>query len=103
MQDVFASHDLLITPTVACPPVVNAEDGTTVGPSTVNGAPVDELLGWCLTYPVNLSGHPAASVPAGLAAGNLPVGLQIIGPRHGDRRVLRASAVLERVRPWRDS
>lgn len=103
LQDVFASHELLITPTVSCLAVENADDGNTVGPSMVNGVPVDELLGWCLTYPVNLSGHPAASVPAGLAAGNLPVGLQIIGPRHGDRRVLSASAVLERVRPWRDS
>ncbi|MFL5863573.1 MAG: amidase [Solirubrobacteraceae bacterium] len=103
IQDVFADHDLLITPTLACLAVKNATDGNTVGPSTVNGVSVDELVGWCLTYPVNFTGHPAASVPVGLAAGGLPVGMQIIGRRHADRSVLCASAVLERVRPWRDT
>jgi amidase len=103
VQDVFADHDLLITPTLACLAVANADDGNTVGPSTVNGVAVDEPIGWCMTYPVNFTGHPAASVPVGLAAGNLPVGLQIIGPRHADSSVLSASGVLERVRPWRDS
>lgn len=103
VQNVFADHDLLLTPTLACLAVKNAEDGNTVGPRTVGGVEVDELIGWCLTYPVNFTGHPAASVPAGLSAENLPVGLQIVGPRHGDAKVLGASAVLERVRPWRDT
>ncbi|MBV9167146.1 MAG: hypothetical protein JO342_13450 [Solirubrobacterales bacterium] len=103
IEEVFVDHDLLITPTLACLAVKNADDGNTVGPSIVNGVPVDELLGWCLTYPVNFTGHPAASVPAGLAAGDLPVGVQIIGRRHADQGVLSASAVLERVRPWRHS
>jgi amidase len=101
IQDIFVDHDLLITPTLACLAVKNADDGNTVGPSSINGVPVDELVGWCLTYPVNFTGHPAASVPAGLAAGDLPVGMQIIGRRHADQSVLCASAVLERVRPWR--
>jgi amidase len=101
IQEVFVDHDLLITPTLACLAVKNADDGNTVGPSIINGVPVDELVGWCLTYPVNFTGHPAASVPAGLAAGALPVGMQIIGRRHADKSVLCASAVLERVRPWR--
>jgi amidase/aspartyl-tRNA(Asn)/glutamyl-tRNA(Gln) amidotransferase subunit A len=101
IEEVFVDHDLLITPTLACLPVKNADDGNTVGPSIVNGVPVDELIGWCLTYPVNFTGHPAASVPAGLATDDLPVGLQIIGRRHADQSVLCASAVLERVRPWR--
>ncbi len=103
IQDVFTDHDLIITPTLACLAVRNAADGNTVGPSEVAGVPVDELIGWCLTYPVNFTGHPAASVPIGLTTDSLPVGLQIIGPRNGDASVLRASAVLERVRPWRES
>jgi amidase len=92
-------HDLLVTPTLACMPVDNADDGNTVGPSEVEGVAVDELIGWCLTYPINFSGHPAASVPAGLVDG-LPVGMQIVGRRHADDDVLAASAAFERLRPW---
>ncbi|MBV8941751.1 MAG: hypothetical protein JO240_08465 [Solirubrobacterales bacterium] len=103
VQNVFADHDLLITPTLACLAVKNADDGNTVGPGTVNGVEVDELIGWCLTYPINFTGQPAASVPAGLSEQKLPVGLQVIGPRHGDAKVLTASAVLERIRPWRET
>jgi amidase len=99
-QKVFEDHDLLVTPTLACLPVNNADDGNTVGPSEINGVEVDSLIGWCLTYFANFTGHPAASVPAGLAEGRLPVGMQIIGRRYADMDVLAASAVFERVRPW---
>ena len=58
------------------------------------------LIGWGLTYPFNLTGHPAASVPAGLIDGRLPVGMQIVGPRGDDAGVLRASAVFEQIAPW---
>jgi amidase/aspartyl-tRNA(Asn)/glutamyl-tRNA(Gln) amidotransferase subunit A len=98
-QKVLEDYDLLITPTLACPPVVNATDGNTVGPSSINGETVDPLIGWCLTYFVNFTGHPAASVPAGLSDG-LPVGMQIIGRRNDDVSVLAASAAFERLRPW---
>ncbi len=64
---------------------------------------VDPLIGWCLTYLVNFCGHPAASVPAGLAGGRLPVGMQLIGRRYADADVLAASAAFERLRPWQDT
>jgi amidase/aspartyl-tRNA(Asn)/glutamyl-tRNA(Gln) amidotransferase subunit A len=100
IQAAFADHDLLVSPTVAALPVPNAEvPGETVGPSEINGIEVDPLIGWCLTYAINYTGHPAASVPAGLAVG-LPVGMQIVGRLGADVDVLAASAVLERVRPW---
>jgi amidase/aspartyl-tRNA(Asn)/glutamyl-tRNA(Gln) amidotransferase subunit A len=101
IQAVFADYDLLVTPTAACLPVENAGDGDTKGPSRIGDVEVDPLIGWCLTYPVNFSGHPAASVPAGTASG-LPVGMQIIGRRYADADVLAASATLERMRPWQD-
>lgn len=101
-QGVFDKYDLLITPTLACLAVDNADDGNTVGPSVVNGEAVDPLIGWCLTYFVNFTGHPAASVPAGLCEG-LPVGMQIIGRRNADVDVLAASAAFERLRPWYDT
>ena len=102
MQDVLARYDLIVSPTLACMPVENADDGNTVGPSEINGEAVNPLIGWCLTYLTNLTGHPAASVPAGLSRSGLPVGLQIIGRRHADVDVFAASAEFERRRPWRD-
>jgi len=103
IQGVLADHDLLVTPTLACLPVDNGTDGNTVGPTRINGEKVDPLIGWCLTYPVNFTGHPAASIPAGLSADKLPVGMQIIGRRYADADVLAASAAFERLRPWKDS
>ena len=102
VQGAFAEHDLLVTPTLAAMPVDNADDGNTVGPSEVEGVAVDPLIGWCMTYFTNFTGHPAASIPAGFADG-VPVGMQIIGPRQRDVDVLAASAVFERLRPWHDS
>jgi amidase len=99
LQGVLNNFDLLVTPTTACPPVDNANDGNTVGPSSINGVEVDPLVGWAMTYFVNFSGHPAASIPAGLSNG-LPIGMQIIGRRHADSDVLAASAAFERLRPW---
>ena len=100
IQNALADHELLVTPTLACLPVHNADDGNTKGPTEVDGIEVDPLIGWCLTYPVNFSGHPAASIPAGMADG-LPVGMQLIGRRYADADVLAASAAFERLRPWR--
>lgn len=105
IQDVFIDHDLLVTPTLAVPPVENEEDPDrqTVGPTEINGESVDPLIGWCLTYPTNFTGHPSASIPAGMTDDGLPVGLQIIGDRFAETDVLAASGAFERVRPWHDS
>jgi len=101
-QSAFATYDLVITPTVAALPVKNETGGNTHGPREVNGEAVDQGIGWCLTYPLNFTGHPAASIPAGLVDG-LPVGMQIIGRRYADADVLAASATFEQLRPWADS
>lgn len=102
IQDVFKDYDLLLTPTLACHPVKNNDDGNTKGPVMINGEEVEPLIGWCLTYFTNFSGHPSASIPAGLSENNLPVGLQIIGRRNADVDVLAASAAYEQVNPWHD-
>jgi aspartyl-tRNA(Asn)/glutamyl-tRNA(Gln) amidotransferase subunit A len=52
------------------------------------------------SFPFNLSQQPAASVPCGLTAAGLPVGLQIVGPMHADALVLRAARAFESARPW---
>jgi amidase/aspartyl-tRNA(Asn)/glutamyl-tRNA(Gln) amidotransferase subunit A len=101
IQRVMRPFDLLVTPTLGCLPVANASDGNTLGPTSIEGVEVDPLIGWCLTYLINFTGHPAASIPAGFVDG-LPVGLQLIGQRFADADVLAASAAYERMRPWSD-
>jgi Asp-tRNA(Asn)/Glu-tRNA(Gln) amidotransferase A subunit family amidase len=100
LEDVLDRYDVIISPTLAVPPVLNASDGNTRGPLEINGEAVDPLIGWCMTYPINFTGHPAISVPAGLTSDGLPVGLQIIGRRHADETVLAMAAAFERMRPW---
>jgi amidase/aspartyl-tRNA(Asn)/glutamyl-tRNA(Gln) amidotransferase subunit A len=102
IESVLQRYDLLVTPTLACLPVKNATDGNTLGPTQINGEEVDPLIGWCLTFLTNFSGHPSASIPAGLSGG-LPVGMQIIGRREADVDVLGASSAFERVHPWADA
>jgi len=78
IQGVLATHEILVRPTLAAMPVDNAANGDTQGPTLVEGVEVDPLIGWCPTHLTNFSGHPSASVPAGLSNG-LPVGMHLIG------------------------
>lgn len=98
-EAAFATVDLIVSPTTMALPVLNRENGATTGPSSINGVEINPLIGWCPTYLTNLTGHPSASVPAGLCDG-LPVGLQIMGRRYADLDVMRAAACFERLRPW---
>ncbi len=98
VQGFLARFDLLLTPTVAVPPF--ADGG--FGPLAIAGQAVTPL-GWMpFTYPFNLTGQPAATVPAGFTANGLPVGLQIVGRRYADGAVLAASAAFEAALPWAD-
>lgn len=100
IQNVFEKYDFLVTPTLAAMPVDNASNGITLGPAAINAVKIDRCIGWCMTYLLNFTGHPAASIPSGLSRTGLPVGMQIIGRRFDDVGVLAASAAFERVRPW---
>jgi len=94
----FEKYDLLLTPTIACPPFAVGLDN----PTEIAGRRVGAYAWIPFTYPFNCTGQPAASVPAGFTAAGLPVGLQIVGRRFADAAVLRASAAFERLRPWAD-
>lgn len=96
VQAFLERFDLLLMPTVAVPPF--AAEGRP--PREVGGEPVG-VLGWMpFTYPFNLTGQPAASLPAGWTEHGLPVGLQLVGRRHAEHTVLAASAAFEAARPW---
>jgi len=92
---VFDRFDLLLTPTVPYdPPLARGPFPThTEGREQVPAGVAS------FTIPFNMSGHPAATVRAGLSDAGLPVGLQITGPRHRDDLVLRAARLFERARP----
>ncbi len=102
INGTLQKYDLIISPTLACMPVANRSDGNTVGPAQINGEPIDERIGWCMTYLINYAGNPSAAIPAGLVDG-LPVGMQITGRRNADADVFAAAAAFERLRPWHDS
>ncbi len=96
MWRLMQNYDLLITPTLAVPPF---EVGIQ-GPTTIEGRQVEPFEWLHFTYPLNFTGQPAASVPAGWTEDGLPVGMQIIGRHLDDAAVLRASAAFERAAPW---
>ena len=92
---IFAQVDLLLMPTTPIPAF--AAEGPP--PGTIDGRAVGPIASVAQTYVFNLSGHPAISVPAGMVDGT-PVGLQIVGRRHEDDRVLAAAARFEALQPW---
>ena len=96
MWRFMRDYDLLVTPTLTTPPFAVH----TQGPEKVGGRYVRDSAWLSFTYPFNLTGQPAATVPAGLTRDGLPVGLQIVGGHLADGLVLRAAAAFEAVRPW---
>ena len=70
--------------------------GAGAGTDVPAGSPSQDWTSWTpYTYPFNLTQQPAITVPCGLTAEGMPVGLQIVGPRHGDQRVLDVAAAYE--------
>lgn len=99
MWRFMRKYDLLLTPTLAVPPFpVHIQ-----GPEKIDGQIVHPFRWLAFTFPLNFTGQPAASVPAGFTKDGLPIGLQIVGRHLDDPTVLRASAAFEAARPWRDA
>ncbi|MCY9786785.1 amidase [Nocardiopsis sp. EMB25] len=96
MGRFHTEYDLLLTPAT---PIVAFEAGLE-SPPELSGRRWTSWAGF--SYPFNMTQQPAASVPCGFSEAGLPVGLQIIGPRHADARVLAACRAFELVRPWAD-
>ena len=94
MGRFYETYDLLLTPTM---PMVAFEAGLESPPES-SGRRWTSWAGF--SYPFNMTQQPAASVPCGFSDSGLPIGLQIVGPRHSDTRVLRACRAFELARPW---
>lgn len=77
---LFSGYRVLLTP-------------TTASAAPLIGAPMENWVQY--TYPFNLTRSPAGTVCAGVTEAGLPVGLQVVGPQHGDQVVLRTLAALE--------
>ena len=98
VYETFKDYDLLVTPTTACP----AFELGIASPSEINGIGVSPT-GWMpFTFPFNLTGHPAASIPCGWTSDNLPIGMQIVGKRFQELLILQVSKAFEEIAPWQD-
>ena len=93
---LFERIDVLLLPTAAV--VAFAAEGPP--PDMIDGVEVNPAMSVPFTMLANLCWNPSISVPAGLNSEGLPVGLQVMGPRHRDEIPLRLARLYEQARPW---
>ncbi len=94
---LFERVDVLVTPMVA----VAAFEAGRLGVDIVDGIAVDRHLGWSpFSWPINLAGLPAATVPCGFDGDGMPIGLQIVGPWLSEAMIFRIAAAFEEAQPW---
>jgi amidase len=95
-RTLFERIDLLLTPTTPVPPFP-VEQGY---PDTIAGRKMTSYIDWIApTFLVTLSSLPAASAPCGQTAAGLPIGLQIIGPRFAEPKILAAAKLVHEINP----
>ncbi len=94
VRTIFEPFDLLLSPTV---PIPACDIGIEI-PGQAQGR---NLCTWqYYTYPFNLTGQPAASIPVGFTTSGLPVGLQMVAKTGCETDIFRAAAAFEVARPW---
>ncbi len=93
-QSFFERYDVIVSPAVTISPRPWRE----LYPASIDGVPTRTYFHWlALAYAVTVVGHPAISLPVGVDNAGMPFGLQIVGPRGGDAKVLAIAAALERL------
>ena len=99
VQIAFETHDLLVSPTLTAPPLPADQDPHAL--VSIAGGPGHRIrAAWYpYTYPFNLTGHPALSLPCGTTEASLPLGFQIVGPWHGEELILDVAEALEAELP----
>jgi aspartyl-tRNA(Asn)/glutamyl-tRNA(Gln) amidotransferase subunit A len=95
--DFWKDCDVLATPTLAVPPFSTK---LPMGPDQIAGKTIHPQVGWAFTWPFNLTGQPAVSIPCGWTKDGLPLGLQLVGRRGADGLILRVAAAVEELAPW---
>jgi aspartyl-tRNA(Asn)/glutamyl-tRNA(Gln) amidotransferase subunit A len=97
---LFRDVDFFVTPTVA----VTAFAAGTLGVDSIDGRAVESHLGWSpFTWPINLTGLPAATVPCGFDRAGLPIGMQIVAPWFDENPLLSIASAFESAKPWHGS
>jgi aspartyl-tRNA(Asn)/glutamyl-tRNA(Gln) amidotransferase subunit A len=87
----FAAVDVVLSPTSPTP-------AFRLGEKTAD--PLAMYLSDVFTITANLAGIPGVSVPCGLTANGLPIGLQLLGPAFSEAKLLRAARLFERETDW---
>ena len=94
MRAFFETYDVLALPVSQVPPFSADEEY----PSTINGEPQATYLDWMRSaYLITVTGCPAISVPAGFTPEGWPVGIQLVGPARGERRLLEVARAFEQA------
>lgn len=94
VNEAFRGFDLVLCPMVPIDPFAAQDDG----PADMDGAPPVPWARWTpFSHPFNVTGQPAASVPCGWTSAGLPVGLQVVGARFDEQRVLQFCAAWEKT------
>lgn len=96
VAELFEHTDVLLTPTNACAPFAAAGPM----PTTIGGRPCHGGHAALLTMLANITNLPSVTLPAGLTAEGLPVGLMVTAPRHREDLCLRLARIWEQVAPW---
>jgi amidase/aspartyl-tRNA(Asn)/glutamyl-tRNA(Gln) amidotransferase subunit A len=96
MDRALKQYDVLVSPGVAIPPF-------TAGLEVPEGSGMTRWTEWAgFSYPINLSQQPAAVVPCGKTGDGRPIGLQIVGARGADGRLLEIAQAIEDLGVTRD-
>jgi aspartyl-tRNA(Asn)/glutamyl-tRNA(Gln) amidotransferase subunit A len=94
MRALHTKYDLLVTPTLPLPPIGAEEEAPSDPRYSHIASPFP------LASPFNITKQPAASLPVGLNADGLPVGMQVVGPLYGEATILRLCRAFEAAHPF---
>jgi amidase len=95
-RDLLTRFDHIVTPCMAVPPFPVEQNY----PDSIAGKKMQNYVDWIApTFVLSLTALPVASVPCGLDANGLPVGMQIVGRPAGEEAVLALAAEVQRRHP----
>jgi aspartyl-tRNA(Asn)/glutamyl-tRNA(Gln) amidotransferase subunit A len=94
----FQKYDVLITPSTAVYPFELGK----MFPSKIAGKRASPVAWMSFTFPFNLTGNPAASIPCGWSSEGTPIGMQIVGKQFDEETVLQVSKTFEELQPWQE-